>query len=86
MGITFINNATLTFSMKIVLSTTIFLIAVLAIDILGINNSAFAQSDEKMVKENETGLMNSTEIMNATLPTSIISNATLAYAQEGFQT
>ena len=39
-------------------------------------NNAFAQGDEKMVEENETGLVNSTGMLNATL----------AFAQEGFQT
>jgi hypothetical protein len=68
--------------MKIVLTTT--LIALLAIGLLGIANSggsisnnidnAFAQGDGMM--GNDTGMM------NATLPISIISNVTLAYAQD----
>jgi uncharacterized membrane protein YkoI len=56
--------------MKIVLTTT-FLVAVLAIGLLEMNN-VFAQGDEEMVEENETGLVNSTGIINATL----------AYAQD----
>ena len=60
--------------MKIILTIT-FLVAVLGIGVLGLNN-AFAQGDEKMVEENETGLVNSTGMLNATL----------AFAQEGFQT
>ncbi|MGE0243991.1 MAG: hypothetical protein AB7F53_09225, partial [Nitrososphaeraceae archaeon] len=52
--------------MKIVLTTT-FLVAVLAIGIFG-TNSVFAQGNDTMV-------------MNATLPATIISNATLVYAQ-----
>ncbi len=58
--------------MKIVLTTT-FLVAVLAIGIFGINN-AFAQGNNGMMaEENQTGMMNSTGTMNATL----------AFAQEG---
>jgi hypothetical protein len=57
--------------MKIVLTTT-FLVAVLAIGLFGMNN-VFAQGDQEMVEENETGLVNSTGILNATL----------AFAQEG---
>jgi hypothetical protein len=64
--------------MKIVLITTV---ALLAITLLGIINSsnnnnivnAFAQGDEEMVEGNETGLVNSTGMINATL----------AFAQEG---
>ena len=52
--------------MKIVLTTT-FLVAVLAIGIFG-TNSVFAQGNDTMV-------------MNATLPATIISEATLVYAQ-----
>ena len=75
--------------MKIFLTTTT-LVAVLAIGLLGINTSsnggsnnianAFAQmeSEDSSMMENDTGMT-----MNATLPISIISNATLAYAQEG---
>ena len=64
--------------MKIVLTTT-FLVAVLAIGIFGINN-AFAQGNNGMMaEENQTGLVNSTGTMNATLPTSgTMMNATLA--------
>jgi len=57
--------------MKIVLTTT-FLVAVLAMGLFGMNN-VFAQSDQEMVEENETGLVNSTGILNARL----------AFAQEG---
>jgi hypothetical protein len=68
--------------MKIVLTTT-FLVAVLAIGIFGINN-AFAQGNNGMMaEENQTGMMNSTGTMNATLATSGTMNATLAFAQEG---
>jgi hypothetical protein len=68
--------------MKIVLTTT-FLIAVLAIGIFGINN-AFAQGNNGMMaEENQTGLVNSTGTVNATLPTSGTMNATLAFAQDG---
>ena len=79
--------------MKIVLTTT-FIVAVLAIGIFGINN-AFAQGNNGMMaEENQTGMMNSTGTMNATLPTSGTMmnatlatsgtmNATLAFAQEG---
>ena len=75
--------------MKIFLTTTT-LVAVLAIGLLGINTSsnggsnnianAFAQmeSEDSSMMENDTGMT-----MNATLPISIISNAILAYAQEG---
>jgi hypothetical protein len=67
--------------MKIVLTTTTFLVALLAIGIFGINN-VFAQgNDTGITMSNNTGMT-----MNATLPTTIISNATLAFAQEGFQT
>ena len=66
--------------MKIVLTTT-FLVAVVAIGIFGINNNVFAQgNDTGMTMSNNTGMT-----MNATLPTTIISNATLVFAQEGFQ-
>ncbi|HEX5186912.1 MAG TPA: hypothetical protein VFV86_08485 [Nitrososphaeraceae archaeon] len=66
--------------MKIVLTTT-FLVAVLAIGIFGINNNVFAQgNDTGITMSNNTGMT-----MNATLPTTIISNATLVFAQEGFQ-
>ena len=51
--------------MKIIL-TTIFLIAIFVTGLLGINN-AFAQGDEEMVEANETGLVNSTGMINATL-------------------
>ena len=62
--------------MKIVLTTT-FLVAVLAIGIFGINN-AFAQGNNGMMaEENQTGMMNSTGTMNATLATSGTMNATL---------
>ena len=67
--------------MKIVLPTT--LVALLAIGLLGISNigsninNAFAQGNDTISLENDTSMM-----MNATLPTTIISNATLAYAQE----
>jgi hypothetical protein len=64
----------LTLTMKIILSTT-FLVAIFVTGLLGINN-AFAQGDEAMVEANETGLVNSTGMLNATL----------AFAQEGFQT
>ena len=68
--------------MKIVLTTT-FLVAVLSIGIFGINN-AFAQGNNGMMaEENQTGLVNSTGTMNATLPSSGTMNATLAFAQEG---
>ena len=78
--------------MKIVLTTT-FLVAVLSIGIFGINN-AFAQGNNGMMaEENQTGMMNSTGTMNATLATSGTMkatlatsgtmNATLAFAQEG---
>ena len=78
--------------MKIVLTTT-FIVAVLAIGIFGINN-AFAQGNNGMMaEENQTGLVNSTGTMNATLPSSGTMNATLpssgtmnatlAFAQEG---
>jgi hypothetical protein len=60
--------------MKIILTTT-FLVAIFVTGLLGINN-AFAQGDEEMVEANETGLVNSTGMINATL----------AFAQEGFQT
>ena len=75
--------------MKIFLTTTT-LVAVLAIGLLGINTSsnggsnnianAFAQmeSEDSSMMGNDTGMT-----MNATLPISIISNAILAYAQEG---
>ncbi|MGE3859152.1 MAG: PepSY domain-containing protein [Nitrososphaeraceae archaeon] len=65
--------------MKIVLGTT-FLVAVLAIGIFGINNNIFAQG-------NKTGLVENDKIMsiNSTLE-SMPMNATLAFAQEGFQT
>lgn len=75
--------------MKIFLTTTT-LVAVLTIGLLGINTSsnggsnnianAFAQieSEDSSMMGNDTGMT-----MNATLPISIISNATLAYAQEG---
>jgi uncharacterized membrane protein YkoI len=68
--------------MKIILPTTTFLlVAVLAIGLFGINN-AFAQGgDSAMMEENETGLVNSTGMINATLA-SIPMNATLAYAQD----
>ncbi|HEX5185517.1 MAG TPA: hypothetical protein VFV86_01390 [Nitrososphaeraceae archaeon] len=59
--------------MKLVLTTT-SLVAVLALGVFGINRVVFAQG-------NDTGIT-----MNATLSTTIISNATLAFAQEGFQT
>ena len=67
--------------MKIVLTTTTtFLVALLAIGIFGINN-VFAQgNDTGMTMSNNTGMT-----MNATLPSTIISNATLVFAQEGFQ-
>src|SRR5687768_16639984 len=51
--------------MKIILTTT-FLVAVLAISLFGINN-AFAQGGQEMVEANETGLVNSTGLMNATI-------------------
>jgi hypothetical protein len=65
--------------MKIVLTTT-FLVAVLAIGVFGINNNVFAQG-------NDTGLLENDQIMsiNSTLESNPM-NATLAYAQEGFQT
>ena len=69
--------------MKIVLTTT--LVALLAIGLLGLNNSssnnignAFAQ----MESEDSSMMGNDTGMMNATLPISIISNVTLAYAQD----
>jgi hypothetical protein len=73
-----INQAILNFLMKIVLATTI-LAAVLAIGIFGIND-VFAQG-------NGTGILEKDKIMtiNATLA-SIPMNATLAFAQEGFET
>jgi uncharacterized membrane protein YkoI len=58
--------------MKTVLTITTFLVAVLAIGLLGMNN-VFAQGGEEMVEGNETGLVNSTGMINATL----------AFAQEG---
>jgi hypothetical protein len=66
------------FLMKTVLTTT-FLVAVLTIGIFGINNT-YAQG-------NITGMMENDKRMsiNATLA-SIPMNATLAFAQEGFQT
>ena len=45
--------------------STITLVAVLAISLLGMNN-AFAQDNNGTIR-NDTGLMNSTGIMNATL-------------------
>src|ERR1044072_2150971 len=65
--------------MKIVLTTT-FLVTVLVIGTFGINNNVFAQG-------NDTGLLENDKIMsiNSTLESSPM-NATLAYAQEGFQT
>jgi hypothetical protein len=45
-------------------------------------SNAFAQGDQEMVEENETGLVNSTRMVNATLATSIPMNATLAYAAQ----
>jgi hypothetical protein len=49
-----------------IFQTTTFLVAVLAIGLLWINNT-FAQGGEDMVEENETGLVNSTGMINATL-------------------
>ena len=63
--------------MKIVLTTT-FLVAVLAIGIFGINNNVFAQGNNNDFIGNDT-----TMTMNAILPTTIISNAILAFAQDG---
>ncbi|MGE3860155.1 MAG: PepSY domain-containing protein [Nitrososphaeraceae archaeon] len=62
-----------------ILGTTA-IVTILAIGLLGINN-AFSQG-------NDTGILENDKIMsiNATLPTTIISNATLAFAQEDFQT
>ena len=62
--------------MKIILGT-VTIIAILATGIVGINN-VFAQGNNNDFIVNET-----TMTMNATLPTTIISNATLAFAQEG---
>jgi hypothetical protein len=61
--------------MKIILTITTFLVVAFATGLLGLSN-AFAQGNQEMVEENETGLVNSTGILNATL----------AFAQEGFQT
>jgi hypothetical protein len=65
--------------MKIVLGIT-FLVAVLAIGTYGIHNNVFAQG-------NNTGILENDKIMsiNSTLE-SMPMNATLAFAQEGFQT
>jgi len=65
--------------MKIFLGTAT-IIAILATGTVGINN-VFAQGNNNDFIGNDT-----TMTMNATLPTTIISNATLAFAQEGFQT
>ena len=62
--------------MKIILGTTA-IIAILATGILGINN-VFAQGNNNDFIGNDT-----TMTMNATLPTTIISNSTLAFVQEG---
>ena len=56
--------------MKLVLTTT-SLVAVLALGVFGINSVVFAQGNDTCIT------------MNATLSTTIISNATLAFAQEG---
>ena len=65
--------------MKIFLGTAT-IIAILATGIVGINNVC-AQGNNNDFIGNDT-----TMTMNATLSTTIISNATLAFAQEGFQT
>jgi hypothetical protein len=65
--------------MKIFLGTAT-IIAILATGIVGINNVS-AQGNNNDFIGNDT-----TMTMNATLSTTIISNATLAFAQEGFQT
>ena len=72
-----INDGICTFVMKIFLTTT-FLVAILAISLLGLNN-VFAQGDQEMVEENETGLVNATGMVNAT--GGGMMNATLAFAQ-----
>ena len=61
--------------MKIFLGTAT-IIAILATGIVGINNVS-AQGKNNDFIGNDT-----TMTMNATLPTTIISNATLAFAQE----
>jgi len=62
--------------MKIFLGTAT-IIAILATGIVGINNVS-AQGNNNDFIGNDT-----TMTMNATLPTTIISNATLAFAQDG---
>jgi len=65
--------------MKIFLGTAT-IIAILATGIVGINNVS-AQGNNNDFIGNDT-----TMTMNATLPTTMISHPTLAFAQEGFQT
>ena len=65
--------------MKMILGTTA-IVTILAIGLLGINN-AFSQGNDTVILENDKIMS-----INATLPTTIISNATLAFAQEDFQT
>ena len=78
--------------MKIVLTTTTFLVAVLAIGLLELNNSAsnsnnignaFAQmeSGDSSMMENEAGMMGN-DTMSMGNDTSMMMNATLAYAQD----
>jgi hypothetical protein len=62
--------------MKIVLTTT-FLVTFVAMDIVGINY-AFGQGNVTGIMENDKRMN-----INTTLPTTIISNATLAFAQDG---
>ncbi len=84
--------------MKIFLTTT-FLVAVLGVGLLGLNN-AFAQGEDNITMsiENDTSMMmnatlpislegnNTAKPMNSIQPTSIISNVMLAFAQEGSDT
>jgi hypothetical protein len=62
--------------MKIILGTAT-IITILAVGIFGINN-AFPQGNNTGLLENDKSMS-----INTTLPKTIISNATLAFAQEG---
>ena len=76
--------------MKIVLTTTTTLVLLLTIGLLGINNNNSNNIDNAFAQEgaithegmNNTMGNDTSMMMNATLPTSIISNITLAYAQD----